>query len=247
MATHGGPNIVEDGLVFYIDPANKDSYNSGSATETSAFNLLSPIFSGSREITGSLSSVPMFEDINQGVFNFDTTDMINLQNTPDLFVGSFSIGLWFNKISQTGCAFGRYVGSNNAGDLEIRTDVSNPFRIMVHSGGGFGSANFYSTTDTYTTGRWYNVVTTFDHNGTTYTRKIYVDGVLDSNDTPTTMNAWGGISASAFITTIGAMSTNGTSPTQAFNGDIGPVQIYNRALSSQEVKQHFNALNRFGI
>ena len=49
MATHGGPNIVEDGLVFYIDPANKDSYNSGSATETSAFNLLSPIFSGSRE------------------------------------------------------------------------------------------------------------------------------------------------------------------------------------------------------
>jgi len=247
MATHGGPNIIDDGLVFYIDPANTDSYDSGSTASGSAFNLMTPIFSGSREITGSLSSIPMFEDINQGVFNFDTTDMINLQNTPDLFVGSFSVSVWFNKISQTGVIFGRYVGANQMGDFEIRTNSSATFKMQVHSGGGFGDLDLYSTTDTYSSGNWYNVVTTFNHNGSTYTRKIYVDGDLDSNDTPTTMDAWVAVSAPAFITTIGAMSTNGTSPTQAFNGDIGPVQIYNRALSAQEVKQNFNALNRFGI
>lgn len=26
MAAHGGPNIVEDGLVLYLDAANKKSY-----------------------------------------------------------------------------------------------------------------------------------------------------------------------------------------------------------------------------
>ena len=33
-----------------------------------------------------------------------------------------------------------------------------------------------------------------------------------------------------------------------FNGEIGPIQIYNRVLSAQEVKQNYNALkSRFGL
>lgn len=114
--------------------------------------------------------------------------------------------------------------------------------MQVHSGGGFSSADLYSTTATYSSGNWYNVVTTFDHNGSTYTRKIYVDGVLDSNDTPTTMAAWTGVSNSSNITTVGAMSTNGSSPTQAFNGSLGPQLIYSKVLSASEVLQNYNAL-----
>ena len=233
--TYHNKPIVTDGLVFCVDPANKVSYPGSGTTATD--------IAGNK--SGTLSSTPMFENTNLGVFTNDATDMINFGNTPDLLVGSFSVSVWFNKISQTGVIFGRYVGSNAMGDFEIRTNSSATFKMQVHSG-GFTSADLYSTTATYSSGNWYNVVTTFDHNGSTYTRKIYVDGVLDSNDTPTTMAAWTGVSNSSNITTVGAMSTNGSSPTQAFNGSLGPQLIYNKALTQAEVAQNYNALkNRF--
>jgi len=233
---HGIKPIVTDGLVFCIDAANKVSYP---GSGTTAIDI-----AGNK--SGTLSSTPMFENTNLGVFVNDATDMINFGNTPDLFVGSFSVSVWFNKISQTGVIFGRYVGSNAMGDFEIRTNSSATFKMQIHSGGGFSSADLYSTTANYSSGNWYNVVTTFNHNGSTYTRKIYVDGVLDSDDTPTTMEAWTGVSNSSNITTVGAISTNGSSPTQAFNGSLGPQLIYNKALTQAEVTQNYNALkNRF--
>ena len=56
MATHGGPNIVEDGLIFYIDPANTDSYVSGSETTFSLFPSASIAFTGSlvNNVSGSM-------------------------------------------------------------------------------------------------------------------------------------------------------------------------------------------------
>ena len=60
MAYAFGPGkIVEDGLVFYIDPANKDSYVSGSLD---TFNILN------KSVSGSFTSTGMFENINAGVF-----------------------------------------------------------------------------------------------------------------------------------------------------------------------------------
>jgi len=226
---HGIKPIVTDGLVFCIDAANKVSYPGSGTT----------VIDIARNKSGTLSSTPMFENINLGVFDNDATDMINFGNTPDLLVGSFSVSVWFNKISQTGVIFGRYVGSNQMGDFELRTNANLTFQMQVHFG---GASDLLSTTNTYSVGNWYNVVATFDHNGLTYTRKIYVDGVLDSNDTPTTMAAWTGVSNSSNITTVGAISTNGTNIRQAFNGSLGPQLIYNKALTQEEVLQNYNAL-----
>ena len=226
---HGIKPIVTDGLVFCIDAANKVSYP---GSGTTAIDI-----AGNK--SGTLSSTPMFENINLGVFDNDATDMINFGNTPDLLVGSFSVSVWFNKISQTGVIFGRYVGSNQMGDFELRTNANLTFQMQVHFG---GASDLLSTTNTYSVGNWYNVVATFDHNGLTYTRKIYVDGVLDSNETPITMDAWTGVSNSSNITTPGAISTNGTNIRQAFNGSLGPQLIYNKALTQEEVLQNYNAL-----
>ena len=46
MGTSYSPNIVKDGLVFYVDPANPRSYVSGSST---VFNLITPGITGSIE------------------------------------------------------------------------------------------------------------------------------------------------------------------------------------------------------
>lgn len=113
-ANYGNKSIVTDGLVFAIDAANKQSYIGSGTTATDIVGNKS----------GTLSSTPMFEDTNSGIFVNDATDMINFGNTPDLLVGSFSVSVWFNKISQTGVIFGRYVGSNQMGDFEIRTNSS---------------------------------------------------------------------------------------------------------------------------
>lgn len=48
--------------------------------------------------------------------------------------------------------------------------------------------------------------------------------------------------------TIGCALNPGAVPTEFFNGNIAMIQVYNRALSTNEIKQNFNALRgRFGL
>ena len=61
MATFGGPNIVTDGLVFYVDPANTDSYISGSETTFSLFQIFLSTY---RKIRNYLFTVQLLNTIN---------------------------------------------------------------------------------------------------------------------------------------------------------------------------------------
>jgi hypothetical protein len=80
----------------------------------------------------------------------------------------------------------------------------------------------------------------WDNANTQY--KIYLDTVDVRNTNYGTPSV---IQTTALI--IGGRLLNG-SVNAAFNGDIGPVQIYNRALSASEVLQNYNALkSRFGL
>ena len=65
MAGHAAPNIVEDGLVFYVDPMNLRSYVSGSETTFSLFP------SSSIKLTGSLINDVSGSMGNKSSFNFD--------------------------------------------------------------------------------------------------------------------------------------------------------------------------------
>ena len=64
----GAPSIVQDGLVFYVDAANGDSYVSGSSD---TFSLINP------SITGSLKNQPpfIFDSGNVGNFELPNTDV----------------------------------------------------------------------------------------------------------------------------------------------------------------------------
>ena len=84
----GAPSIVQDGLIFYVDPANKDSYpGSGTVTNT----LIG-------DNVGTLQSSNMFENINAGAFALDGADEeITFANSTNFPVGyeGFTISLWF--------------------------------------------------------------------------------------------------------------------------------------------------------
>ena len=85
--------------------------------------------------------------------------------------------------------------------------------------------------------QWNNVVATFD--GTI--KRIYVNGVLAATSTTLSGTVTQNTTGAAFIGIYGG----GGYP---FNGRIAQTQIYNRALSAQEIQQNFNATrSRFSI
>jgi len=91
---------------------------------------------------------------------------------------------------------------------------------------------------TPTTSRFWCVATTYD--GTT--ERVYVDGVLDKTAAMTTNTPVSSSNAIGY----GWIRDDGA--TYSMAASIGTMMLYNRALSSFEVEQNFNALRgRFGI
>jgi hypothetical protein len=92
----------------------------------------------------------------------------------------------------------------------------------------------------YNTNSWYNIVSTF--NGSTIS--YYRNSVLIQST-----NIVGSVTTTSEPLTIGANPESlGSTFSDFFNGKIAQTQIYNRALSSQEVLQNYNATKkRFGL
>ncbi len=81
--------------------------------------------------------------------------------------------------------------------------------------------------------RWFYVGATFDG----ITRKVYVDGILVGSDTPSNHNV-----------TSTAIQISRTSSNEYQQGDIATAQIYNRALTIEEVNANLLYFrNRFGL
>ena len=75
--------------------------------------------------------------------------------------------------------------------------------------------------------------------------RFYINGIEDGNS-PTDITGYGSLdSTDPLIIGAGTQGAGGGRGNY-LNGSVGSVQIYNRALSAQEVKQSYNALkNRF--
>ena len=218
MAVNSGPDgIVQDGLVFYVDPANKESW---SGPDSSNVNDLISTPTGSifNDISGS------YGDNNS--FAFDgVDDKISVSNV-DYTI--YSTSIWFkpnSSISTTSTQqFLIYYSDTNY----------NPQKYIRLGGGeniisitmGSGESRYYSGADIPNT-QWSNVVT--NYNGAQY--DIYLNGVDVTNTRAASLGSSDGI-------IIG----NRAQISAPFAGDIGPVLLYNNALSSTEIKQNYNAL-----
>ena len=235
MATIGGPdNIIEDGLVFCIDPANKDSYVSGSSD---TFNILD------KSISGSFSSTGMFENINAGVFAFDGAgDTITTTSGLDFFNGAdrFTVACWIKLADD---------GSQNKDIISKGNTSSNNTQFFIRKGKNSNGDKIFLFLDNagskYIGGasalsndRWYYIAGVYKGFESSNNDKgeVYVDGVNDSNSFASSL-------PSSLVTTtqplrIGEWQTAATD----FDGNISCVQIYNKALSDEEVLQNYNAL-----
>lgn len=220
MANQYGPRIVTDGLVLYLDAGNSKSYP-GSGT---AWNDLS-----GNNNNGTLTNGPTYSSNNKGSIAFDgSNDFINCGSSIITGNNSFSWGCFIKPVANTA---GTPVFFGNTSSLLAMVSywdyTNNKVRVGIWGADKLTAGTpIMPSTWGYTFWTW---------NGTTLTS--YTNGISDGSATGFSFNI------SSSYTTIGNAAS-----TQYFNGSISQISIYNRALSSKEVLQNYNATKgRFNL
>jgi len=221
MATIGGSNIVTDGLVLALDAANPKSYTSGSTTWN---DLSGNGLNGSQ----SGSTFPSYNSSNNGNLVFNGNSPINIGNSSILNLTNLTLSVWF-KTTTTGNQ--QLIAKNYTTSFYMNiVPGANTFSLWTN-----GSELNVSRITTLGNGNWHNMSATMS--GTTKT--IYYDSLQVGTNTGTIP------AVDSFNLVIG--STGGVNP-NPFYGSMGSVLVYNRALSSQEIQQNYNAQkSRFNL
>jgi hypothetical protein len=233
MSTIGnwrGPNIVKDGLVLYLDPGSPNSYFN--KTNTTIKDI-----SGNGN-NGTLVNGPTYITSSGGGLSFDGTDdyvrinstntstqvtlnfWVKVTNTPPDYIGLINR---FNGVG--GTSRNRFLIQNNLQKLYFEPLISGVTYDVI-------SDSFPSILNNNTM-----CTMTWDGNKVLF----YINGVSVMS-TPYTLT--GTLTSGTTNPTIGW----GSDTIYYFGGNIYNVLIYNRALTSQEVLQNYNATkSRFGL
>jgi hypothetical protein len=221
MGVIAGANINDNGLVFSLDAANFRSYSGSGLTSNGLVG----------GIGGTLVNGVGFGSTNLGYFIFDgSNDYINIANDNFVYGSSSRTMLSWSRISANdGSTHASFAYGTNGTNQAFFIGVSglNPFC------GAWGN-DLTSSGVSVTLNSWFHTACVFD--GTT--AYLYVNGILNTSAS----KAWNTTNASK--TYLGRQVDNG----QYWNGNIGQVQLYNRVLSAQEIKQNYNATKkRYGL
>ena len=213
--------IVADGLVFNMDAANRASYVPDATT---AYNTLDLTQSGSLQDTG------MYSSDNKGIFAFDGIDDYITVTNFTTNGNDLTISMWIKAVNlgggdPNGCflygSTSNFVYYNLNETIYARINGVDAY-VSVGPGG-----HVPVIPQIFGTGNFHHIVIT--KSGSTVT--WWFDGISYTNSgTGTT----GGFT----LNHIG--SYGGT--LYFLDGNIANAQIYNRALSSNEVLHNYNAL-----
>jgi len=209
------PSIVTSGSVLNLDSNFTASY-------PLVFNSWYDLTGNGN--TGLLNNGITYDSSLRGSLIFNgTNQFVSVTPTFNIPEGNsnYTINTWFNPSS---LGDGGLVGWGNY-------NTSNEVNALRLSSSGIVNYwwdNDLSVSYSFTLGDWYNAVATFD--GTT--RSIWVNGTLIGSDTPSGHN----------VPYSNNMTVGVTNSTEFFSGNMGVVQIFDRALSSTEIIQNYNAL-----
>ena len=215
--------FVYSGLTMNLDAGNLASYPTTGTTWTD-------LSGNGNNVT--LTGSPTFSSLNGGKLSFPYSNVygtISDSSSIQFGTGDFTISIW------------EYTGVVNDGTNQ-RTLISKNyigFEVMIYQAtlrmylGG--ASNSLIGTTTLSPNTWYNFV--ISRSGTTVTS--YINTVQDAQ-----------ITSSANISNVGAALIINNRPSSTLYGDqtISNIQLYNRALSSDERSQSYSALKtRFGL
>lgn len=247
-----GPNIITEGLLFYMNSSSPSCYNTSSyfGGGSTLRNI-----SGFTSYSGSLTLVNNTTDNNYSggnVFTFpSSTSNINLGDPTELRLGtnSFTISVWakptnvdvfpiiVNKRNNTTGFPSLWLGQGAwSGNL-------NPIGTkQINASVRLNGSNQYTiyTTSNVIDGSWKHIVFLRDSLAATPFIKIYINNI----DTLYTIhrNDGAGVLSNIDIPTAPWVIGNISPTLTAFNANfpISSVQIYNRALSTDELTFNYN-------
>jgi len=228
MSSKCGPDINENGLVLFLDAANRLSYP-GSGTAWSDL-------SGNSN-TGTLTNGPTFSAGNMGSILFDgTNDYVDMGSSTYCNLINISVSVWIKVTSASGYFLGRYNNTTVSNGFIMYYDVSS---TKFGVGGRESSATYLNsaTINTYPLNNWYNFTWTKSAN----VWSLYVNGSLDVSSSV-------GNGTTSFSNNTMWLGANNEGYGQYYSGgNLSNVQIYNRVLTAAEVLQNYNATkSRFG-
>ena len=223
MGLGHSPRIVTDGLVLCLDAANARSYPGTGTTWTD--------LKGGK--TATLINAPTYSSDNAGTFSLSTNEYFQTNlNFSGSNYSNFSCSVWCKHGDRSGTTVNEILVSNYAG-----TPI--PFNLYAAGSNWDGEFVFYTRNNGYvelhsTTSidddNWHFCVATKSSDGT---HRVYVDGELENStsssvSTPHVTNS----------IVIGVLNYYLNSH---YNGSIGGVSIYDRALTAKEVRQNYEA------
>jgi hypothetical protein len=239
MGFYDGPRIVTDGLVFGVDSADRNSY---SGAGTTWFDL------SGNQFNSTLTNGPTYSTNNNGVIVLDgTNDIVSIPGNTTIYSSNFT---WqsFHYIRQGNLSDLDAMWWSEAGNKNFlmgyrNTNIVNSyFRIDsvsgVYQSPSVGTqSNGLGSTSGAISGRW--LFTTVVKSGTTFFL-YWNNAVLMWT---VTISDWS-IPATSQSISFGAR--NDFSFANAMN--IGNILMYNRALTTNEIQQNYNAQkSRFGL
>jgi hypothetical protein len=257
MAKHWSPRVVTDGLIFYIDAQNPDSYEPD----------LSKVYSlAKQEDGGDFTHLLNQIDLQQppppdpgdgiilandgGILSFEgdgTDEFLRSQGAPFATIGpDITFSVWQSHVRGDAVASSIFCGgaggSANRWWLYAPNDTIN-FRVT--DGVTAYGISFTGYTALAYPNDWNSLTGTLslNMNGTTSTIRIYVNGemVAENLNLPVVAQRAAGPNEPE----IGRGASSGS---QRLDGKIASAKIYNRALTADEVLQNYNAVkSRFGL
>jgi hypothetical protein len=239
MGVKSGPRIIKDSLIIHLDASVSRAYSGSGNTWYD--------ISGNNN-HGYLVNTPTFNSSGAASnFSFNGTDeYVDITTSPNTFSynrSSFTVLGWVRFTSlpnpfYAGTIIGKWnIGSDQFNEFILNTqDETRTFVLGVDFDDSLSPNNAVSdivtTNTTYTTNIWYHVCGTFN-NGVS---SIYLNGILEN-------------SATSAYTTIRTDNTaylrSALFYTNLYSvGQRSIIQMYNRALTAQEVLQNYNATKR---
>jgi hypothetical protein len=223
MAGSSGPDIVNSGIIVYLDVANTFSYVSGS------LNLLDLT---NNKNNGVLTNGPTYGNENGGSFIFDgIDDYIDIAYSATFQTNNFTFCVWCNPSVNLDSIIASF-------ETNIRGRAGWGLRLSnTGSTWGFAMSNAIRLNGgTVDLNYWQYVCGTYNGSNITLYKNGYQIGVTGSS---TTMNSTSPIRVGRFA---------GSSVIPNFNGKISTFQFYNATLSAEDILKNYNSQkSRFGL
>ena len=223
MGFFRGPNIVRDGLVLALDAASPRSYP---GSGTTWYDLSGNGNNGTLQSGATVNS--------EGNVVLDGTDdrvvVPDANGDFDIGTNSFTFSVVMNQgIEDTYYHLFAFDDQSNFSLKAIRSGAAaDPYQLYVYQGSGIMFTNSYIVPNTW---QFFTLV----RDGSSH--KLFINGELKDNITATIKS----------ITTSNLYLGWGWA-TEYSPQSRGPVLMYNRALTTQEVSQNYNAhKSRFGL